>query len=175
MIDILIATYNSSRTIVECLKSIPRLVNGIPPQVYVCDDASSDKTLDLCTSITWPFPLTIIANKSNRGVGVTRQILLKSSSNPYLLFLDSDDSLSSCSEPIHLSAPIADITLLSRHIKCRELSQSLFESSINPYQSPRSGTIETLLQCLHSSGAKFSECWGIIFKRSIIDQSSLAL
>lgn len=174
MIDILIPSYNSSQTILECLNSIPLLIHNLPPHVYICDDASSDNTLELCSSINWSFPLTILVNDSNLGVGVTRQRLLNASSNPYLLFLDSDDKLSCVSsESLEKFSPTADITLLSRSIKCRQSSQTLFESSICNYQSPRSGTIEDLLECLLVTGTKFSECWGLILKRSVIQTFSL--
>lgn len=91
-IDIIIPCYNSAKTLPATLASI--VMQSIKDQctVYVCDDGGTDdygKIFDMFSSLIDIVYLRAIANS---GVGANRQFGLNHSSNPYIVFIDSDDT-----------------------------------------------------------------------------------
>jgi glycosyltransferase involved in cell wall biosynthesis len=84
-VSIIIPTYNSSKTLKECLMSIKS--NKIAHEIIIVDSHSSDSTL----KISRDFEAQIFINNSlpgkNRNFGALKSI------NKYLLFIDSDEKL----------------------------------------------------------------------------------
>jgi glycosyltransferase involved in cell wall biosynthesis len=95
MIDIIIPAYNSHKTIKQTLLSI--CMQNISPliDVYIIDDCSEKPYDYLKDLFKDKIDLTIIRNEENKGTGVSRNIGLEASKNPYIFFLDSDDLLPS--------------------------------------------------------------------------------
>lgn len=83
----LIPCYNAAPHLEQCLESA--IAQGYP--VILCDDASVDKSLDIAKR----YPIEIIANATNMGVGVTRQKLVEYAQYKYrpefVQMFDADD------------------------------------------------------------------------------------
>ena len=93
MIDIIIPAYNAHKTIKQTLLSI--CMQSISPlvKVYIIDDKSAEPYDYLKDLFKDKLLIEIIRNKENSGPGVCRNVGLNHSSNPYIFFIDSDDTL----------------------------------------------------------------------------------
>lgn len=88
-ISVVIPTWNSARTIVECLRSIQKQ-DLSPYEIIVVDNGSKDATTDL---VTKHFPeVKLIKLKTNSGVvgGRNAGILATSKHSSHILFFDHD-------------------------------------------------------------------------------------
>lgn len=100
---ILIPCFNAAAHLKECLESaIAQRAEGHIAQRYpilLCDDGSTDNSLEIAES----YPISIVKNQVNLGVGRTRQRLVeecRQAFNPeFIQFLDADDFLM-CSNKI---------------------------------------------------------------------------
>ena len=91
-ISVLLPVYNSEKYIEETLDSI--LMQDYDNfELIIVNDGSTDKTFDIISRYK-DERITLI-NQENRGVGYTRNRLIALSSAPLILFVDSDDILSS--------------------------------------------------------------------------------
>ncbi len=96
MIDIIIPTYNSQKTIIETLASIAiqRIKDKI--KIYIIDDCSDtdyEKEISLFKN---ELDITYIRNEKNMGPGASRQIGIDNSNSEYIVFIDSDDQFYNC-------------------------------------------------------------------------------
>ena len=93
LVSIVIPTFNSEKTIINCINSIllQKLENQV--EIIVVDDDSSDKTIFLINNIKLKknFKLKIFQNKINKGSGFCRKLGIKMASGYYIAFLDADD------------------------------------------------------------------------------------
>lgn len=91
IISIIIPTYNQEAFIERCLKSVTnQSLKNL--EIIIVNDASTDKTLDLC--IAWQkkdHRIHIINNKKNMGQGYSRNKALKIARGKYITYIDSDD------------------------------------------------------------------------------------
>lgn len=92
MLDILIPVYNCEKYIEECLTSI-KVQTFENYKVRIIDDGSTDKTLEIINKIVKGDDRFIVKTRKNKGVSITRQELLDSSTADDIMFLDSDDYL----------------------------------------------------------------------------------
>ena len=92
MLTVIITTFNSERTIRDCLNSVfqPNLM--FIDEVVVCDDSSSDNTLKILEDFKQKYHfLKVVRHDENRGGGAARNTAIQYSKNEYLYILDSDD------------------------------------------------------------------------------------
>lgn len=90
-LSIIICTYNSSKYLNDCFKSLFLKNNG-KHEIVVIDDNSSDNTIKILKK--WKKKFTffqLIALKKNRGVSYCRNLGIKKSNGKYVSFCDSDD------------------------------------------------------------------------------------
>ena len=92
-LSIIIPVYNVEKYLRECLDSV--ISQSFKNLEIICiDDCSTDTSLDILREYARNDKrITIIRNKQNLGVGLTRNIGLKVSSGNYVHFLDPDDWL----------------------------------------------------------------------------------
>lgn len=94
---ILIPCFNAAPHLRQCLESaIAQRCDSSLAQKYpilLCDDGSTDSSLQIAEA----YPISIVKNPTNLGVGKTRQILVEEAMrlfNPeFIQFLDADDFL----------------------------------------------------------------------------------
>lgn len=81
----LLPVYNSSRTVSVVLEKL-LASNCDQMEIVVVDDASTDNTRDICSS----YPVTVISQTENRGPAACRNLAVRMTHAPLLLFMDSD-------------------------------------------------------------------------------------
>lgn len=93
MVSIIIPSYNSSRTIRRCLRSVIRQTyRNI--EIVVVDDGSIDGSSSLIDDLLSKVnKKTIIHRPKNEGVELARLLGISMASGKYVLFLDADDIL----------------------------------------------------------------------------------
>ncbi len=84
--SIIIPTYNSEKTIEQCLQSVIKIYDKNEIEVIICDNLSNDRTLELVKK----FPFKLIENKKKQSASYTRNLGAKNASYDNLIFLDSD-------------------------------------------------------------------------------------
>lgn len=89
-LTIIIATYNMSAYIEQCLQSIISQQTKYSLQILVIDDGSKDQTVDLLTN--YSDQITLI-RQTNQGCAAARNVGIEQASGKYLMFVDADDRL----------------------------------------------------------------------------------
>lgn len=92
-VSVVIPCFRCTRTVGRAIDSVVRQTL-IPRQIILIDDASGDDTLSFlkeCEKKYAPFIL-IIELRLNQGAGCARNIGWSMASQPYIAFLDADDS-----------------------------------------------------------------------------------
>ena len=90
-LSIIIANFNNSTLIEQCVESIGSFENI---EVIIIDDKSTDNSAVILKKIKDRFKdIKIIYNKENMGLGLTRNIGIKESTGDYIMFIDADDLL----------------------------------------------------------------------------------
>lgn len=92
-VSVIIPVYNAEATLDKCLQSILKQDTKFNYEVICIDDASSDSSLAILR--TYKDKIKIIEQSSNRGPGPARNKGIKEASGDYLMFIDSDDYVSS--------------------------------------------------------------------------------
>jgi len=89
-IDIILPNYNSSRFILETVKSIlgQTYKNW---KLIIVDDCSNKETTSILKKIKKNKKIKIFWLKKNHGAGFCRNYAIKKSFSPYIAFIDSDD------------------------------------------------------------------------------------
>lgn len=91
-LSIIVPTFNSSKYLDRCLKSLLQL-NFSDYEVILIDDQSTDCSLKLAKMYVSAFngKLRIFQNEQNSGLSATRNVGIKKAKGEYIYFLDSDD------------------------------------------------------------------------------------
>jgi glycosyltransferase involved in cell wall biosynthesis len=92
VIEILLATYNGEKFLKEQIESIfSKSSKDI--HLIIRDDGSTDNTLEIIHEAINKFPnqITLIDDRSHRGVIGSFSQLLETSKSPYVMFADQDD------------------------------------------------------------------------------------
>lgn len=88
MVDVLVRTYNSEKTIERCLNSIFNQTYK-KFRVVVRDDDSNDGTVEIIKN---KFPQVLLYQNTNTlGVGLNRKRIFQDATSPYICFVDADD------------------------------------------------------------------------------------
>lgn len=95
LISVIIPAYNSELYIERAIKSIlSQKYNNL--ELIIIDDASKDSTLERCTYFSKvDSRIKVIHLEENRGVSYARNLGIDTASGEYLIFVDSDDYISS--------------------------------------------------------------------------------
>lgn len=96
LISVIMGIYNVENTLREALDCIlaQTYTNW---EVVMCDDGSTDKTVEVATEYVSKYPdkFILIRNKTNQGLNVTLNNCLKEAKGEYIARMDGDDT---CSE-----------------------------------------------------------------------------
>src|SRR5690606_4366833 len=89
LVSVIVPAYNAEATIAGAIGSV---LGGTHQEVevVVCDDASSDRTLEVVLAMDDP-RIKIVRNDSNLGPGLSRDKAIDASNGEWLTFLDADD------------------------------------------------------------------------------------
>jgi len=91
-VSVIVPVYNREKYLKECLDSVLAQEYDGPLEIVVCDDGSTDKTLEIADSYG---PPVVVLRKpegcKDQGPAPTRNRGIAASQYPYIAFLDSDD------------------------------------------------------------------------------------
>lgn len=88
MVSIIIVSYNTKQLLQSCLASIFEHLKGLPLQVIVVDNASTDGSAEMVDKHFKQ--VTLIVNRKNYGFSKGNNIGQRHAKGKYLLFLNSD-------------------------------------------------------------------------------------
>jgi len=89
-LSIIIVTWNSSREIGDCLRSV-FAQEGVSPEVFVIDNASTDTTREVVKGLQ--LPLRTVWNDTNRGFSAAVNQGIAQATGEHLLLLNPDTEL----------------------------------------------------------------------------------
>lgn len=87
LVSVIIPAYNSAQFITECLQSVAGQKGGIPLEIIVVDDGSSDDTREKVRV----FGGVRLLEQGNAGPSAARNRGIAAASGEFIAFLDSDD------------------------------------------------------------------------------------
>lgn len=94
-VSVIIPSYNCADTIERAIKSVASQTL-LPAEVLIIDDGSDEKTKKAIESVKDEFgellPINVITFSSNRGPSAARNAGWDAATQPYIAFLDADDS-----------------------------------------------------------------------------------
>ncbi len=94
LISIVIPAYNYARTLARAVKSVSAQIDGLPAELIVIDDGSTDDTPSVIAELQTLFPDRLRAiRKENGGTASVRNLGIREASGEYLIFLDADDEM----------------------------------------------------------------------------------
>lgn len=96
MIDVIIPAYNAHDVIEKALCSIAYQDISDKLNVIIVDDCSKEGYSSFVDYYSEFFSIREIRMKKNGGPGAARQYGIDNSTNPYIIFLDSDDLFADC-------------------------------------------------------------------------------
>ena len=129
-ISIIIPTYNVEKYIDKCFESI---VNQTFKdfEVIVINDGSTDQTLRLIKEWEKQDSRFTVIDKTNEGVGKTRNLGLSIAKAPYVIFIDPDDYLhAQMLEKLYKEIKLSNASLaICEYYDCFEDSNETFRIS----------------------------------------------
>ncbi len=170
-LSIIIPAYNSAKYIEECLSSLKGLL-AEELEILVVNDGSIDSTEEKVNACIINDERIKIFTVVNGGVSKARNIGLAHASGKYIMFLDADDYLISdvfvtIDEIVHNET--YDFSAFSRDIL--ETSGKIRHDTF-PF-----GEIETqdrnITDFIMYASSLFNECWGKLYRKSIIDECEI--
>lgn len=149
MISVALATYNGEKYIEKQLISI--LNQDLPvDEVIICDDRSTDSTVDICNRFIKDNNLKnwqVFINEKNVGFCLNFYGAIKKCKGDYIFICDQDDEWlhSKTSETVNCLKNNTDITVLSSRYDVIDENSVIIENSGVTYLSDKNdGTIEYL-------------------------------
>lgn len=93
MISVIIPVYNREKYISKCLDSVLDSIYS-DFEIIIVNDGSSDKSLQICKKYETKDKRIKVINQSNHGVSYARNVGLKYAKGEWVIFIDSDDTIS---------------------------------------------------------------------------------
>ena len=93
MLSIIIPVYNAEKFLRECIDSVLLQQDFNDFELICVDDGSTDSSLNILRS--YSDPRLIILTQENQGAGVARNNAISVAKGDYIMFLDSDDCMTS--------------------------------------------------------------------------------
>ncbi len=94
LISVIVPIYNASETLENCIDSIINQKDFTDYEIILIDDGSTDNSYEIAQKYATKYPNCVSAYTfPNRGVSVARSIGVKLASGKFIVFVDSDDSI----------------------------------------------------------------------------------
>lgn len=93
MFSFIIATFNDSTSLGECLDSIITQTNCIESEILIIDNCSTDDTESISKKYVSLYPFISYHFLDTKGVSNARNFGISHSAGQYLFFIDSDDQI----------------------------------------------------------------------------------
>ncbi len=171
LLSIIIPSYNAGKYIAECLKSINKLpLRSI--EIVVINDGSKDNTAAIVEECSRSDDRIRLYNLENGGVSRARNEGIERANGEYLMFLDADDLLLTEAFDLlieNIKSDSYDFTAFSRDIL--EENGRIWKQPFNNNGNEISD--KAAVDQIMYADSLLNECWGKLFKRSIIDEYSI--
>lgn len=175
-ISIIIPIYNASENIRKCVDSI--LAQTYKNyELILINDGSADDSGEICDQYSQLDKRIIVKHKTNGGVSSARNLGLDTASGEYVLFVDSDDWIESCTlETIKgkFDQSMSDVIIFGL-VKHLVSDHGVIKSEFNGLYKNEKININDLannfIYYLDSAGMQPS--WMYAFKRNIISENKL--
>jgi len=92
-LSIIILNYNTRDLLVDCVNSIVKNTKGISYEIVVCDNASTDDSIEAISRLGLGNTLKIVRNEGNLGFAKGNNRAKKVVAGEYILFLNSDTTV----------------------------------------------------------------------------------
>jgi glycosyltransferase involved in cell wall biosynthesis len=171
---IIIPVFNSDKFIRKCISSIVNQ-NFQDFEVLIINDGSTDKSKKICQKFLLenPTKIKLFNNKRNLGVGVSRNVGLKSANGKYIIFLDSDDyliknSLNSLQKKIKIK-DYPDV-VLNHIVQNKEPKSNIV--NLNFFGKKKLSKKQFLAKLLEKN-LLINECWRIVVSNNLIQNNKI--
>lgn len=176
-ISIIIPAYNAANTISRCIESVKRQCYN-NWELIIVDDGSSDQTSEICKDYAESDNRIKYFRQQNGGAAKARNVGIDFAKGDYVSFLDADDTYESdflCKmleaiESTHADMGICDFYIVDKGLKT-EVHQPINKNVID---TPN-GLREYIRLFFHGNPGGIASLWNKIYKRDIIERSSLRL
>lgn len=169
-ISVIVPIYNSEKYLETCLRSITsQTYRNL--EIILVNDGSTDDSLAICKAFQEIDPRIKILSKSNAGVSEARNDGVTESRGYYLLFIDSDDYIDlDYVETLHrkIKEYNADV-VISNGIDFDADGEIPAKNRVHENKILRNSEA---LKELYSEKYFSSVCWGKIFKRDVIGNTT---
>ena len=92
VVSIIIPVYNCEKYIERCINSCIFQDFNEQFEIIVCDDKSTDSTVDIIEGLYGKVPeLSLIKHSVNQGIGISRNSCIRAARGRYIFLLDGDD------------------------------------------------------------------------------------
>lgn len=164
-ISIIIPTYNAENYIERCINScLNQDYENV--EVIVVDDGSTDKTLQICDSVTNKFENVKIISQKNSGVSAARNHGIEASLGDYILFVDADDYIEKdmCSQLAKNMTDEIDMVICGYYIEKNSIQEKCSVKEARTYLR------RSFPECLNSlqENALLYTCWNKLFRKQKI-------
>lgn len=168
LVSVIVPVYNASLYLRECIDSVlQQEYNNI--EVIIVNDGSSDNSLEICQEYLYDLRISIY-DVANGGVSKARNIGLANAKGEYVVFVDSDDCVSSD----YISSMVNGI--INNPMSCiccnytRNRSELSSKDNANSYIVIKRDAVECVLYDDHIGGYVYNK----LFKRGILKTNNIS-
>lgn len=178
LVSIIVPVYNVEKYLAQCVQSITtQEYNNV--EIILVDDGSKDNSGAICDSLAADDSRITVVHKKNEGLGLTRNAGLKVAHGKFVVFIDSDDYISSDLICRLVNASSEDIDIcVSGFTKVDNNGKILFEEKYEPVTYKNISVKKEMFPRLLGSSPvahdaiRMSSC-GVLYRKSIIDRFNL--
>ncbi len=176
LLSIIIPVYNVEHYLEECIQSVLNQ-DFKNLEIILINDGSTDKSGDICDSFAQNKNyISVIHQKENFGVSVSRNAGLEAAKGKYSIFLDSDDylyenTLSGLAKLIN-EKPQTDVFIGKFSVNPEMNREFCFENIFNKEKLINNET-DDLIPHIKRNRNFYSMCWYYIIKLDFIKRNNL--
>ena len=169
-VSIIIPVYNTKPYLEHCLQSVlQQTYKNI--EILLIDDGSTDGTAELCDRFAECYTNIYVVHMENRGVSIARNTGLDIASGEFILFIDSDDTISNnYVESFVNSSNGVDIIIGSIEDIYINSDGNIYKYKVRKHKAPKQGKLfeeyYNLIDWIRGPVAK-------LYRKRIIDEYNL--
>lgn len=166
LFSVVIPVYNSEDYIEQLLRHFVTQNNN-RFEVIVVDDGSKDNSLSICQKVSEQNDFIVVLSQRNQGASAARNYGLRNARGKYIVFVDSDDSITD--DYVSALTQICE-TNNSDLIQLNWLQGSSEEGYKPAYTDLVDSSPSVKEYCCELLQQKFNPPWNKVYKRSLIDR-----
>ena len=179
-VSIIVPVYNVSDYVERCMKSVIQQSYG-NIECIIVDDCSPDDSIIKCEKMMadyhGPISFVVLHHPSNRGLSAARNTGTDAATGDYILYLDSDDALTSdCVEklvkPLLKDASI-EMVLGNRDYISDGYPLSSYYKGIKKLTEQEFSSNEAVRQCYYCNSLFYVNAWNKLTRKSFLIQNQL--